>query len=285
MQLSRSSKMAFQPFQSEHRKGTLAFKFLLKGKSGTPENYSLSLARQEGSFYAPRHRHNFDQFRMALLGDFSMGKDRELRQGEIGYFPEGTLYGPQDDKDGDRELLVLQFGGASGSGYLDMAELRAASEELKAKGSFEGGLFVGSDGVKKDGYEAVWEHVNGRPLRYPQRRYTYPVFMRPGNFSYRRLGGVPGVSRKLLGVFGERETRLEMVRIEAGARFTAGSPGAIVIIFALEGTGMAGDEAFDRHTAFEVEPECRVVLTAGSGSELLVMTLPLISVDQDCEAA
>lgn len=276
MQLSHGSEMPFEPFRSEHRAGTLAFKFLLKGDPGTPENYSLSLARQQGSFFAPRHRHNFDQFRMALVGDFSMGAGRELKEGEIGYFPEGTLYGPQDDKDGDRELLVLQFGGASGAGYLDQAALKRASEELKTKGRFEAGHFVGPDGARKDGYEAIWEHVNGRPLRYPQRRYTYPVFMRPANFAYRQVDGAPGASRKLLGIFSERETRLEMVKLEAGARFVAGNGDAIVIVFVLEGNGSLGEVAYARHTALEVAPDKQAVLNATKQTEMIVITLPMI---------
>lgn len=285
MQLSHGSKMPFEPFRSEHRAGTLAFKFLLNGQPGTPENYSLSLARQQGSFFAPRHRHNFDQFRMALVGDFSMGADRELKEGEIGYFPEGTLYGPQDDEDADRELLVLQFGGASGAGYLDQAELKRASEELKSKGRFESGHFIGPDGTRKDGYEAIWEHVNGRPLRYPQRRYTHPVFMRPANFTYKPVGGMKGVSRKLLGIFSERETRLEMVKLDSGARFTTGSDNAIVIVFVLEGSGSLGEAPYARHTALETTPGSEVALAAEKQTEMIVITLPLIEEERRSEAA
>jgi hypothetical protein len=51
----------------------------------------------------------------------NLGEQSILHESEIGYFPEGQTYGPQDDplgdaKPGERLQLVLQFGGASGLG-------------------------------------------------------------------------------------------------------------------------------------------------------------------------
>src|SRR5229473_4039964 len=103
----------------DHPKGTVAFNYLLLGEEpDSPNNYQYILGRQEADFYMPRHRHTFEQIRMPLVGDMNLGEQGILRQGEIGYFPEGLTYGPQDDPLGDPKQLqlVLQFGGASGLG-------------------------------------------------------------------------------------------------------------------------------------------------------------------------
>jgi len=46
----------------------------------------------------PRHRHSFEQIRLPLIGDMNLGEQGILTEGEIGYFPEGGTYGPQDDR-------------------------------------------------------------------------------------------------------------------------------------------------------------------------------------------
>jgi hypothetical protein len=45
----------------------LKFKNLLEGIAGTPENFWLTVARGDGHFFSPRHKHNFDQFRVIGL--------------------------------------------------------------------------------------------------------------------------------------------------------------------------------------------------------------------------
>ena len=54
------------------------------------------MVRNRGSYYTPRHRHNFDQIRMVMEGKFAYAGRKTMRQGSIGYFPEGTYYGPQN---------------------------------------------------------------------------------------------------------------------------------------------------------------------------------------------
>jgi hypothetical protein len=120
MEFQHGSAMQYQLIGAGHRgSGSgLAFKCFFIGQPGTPENYAFTLAKQNGSFFSPRHRHNFDQFRLAWRGDVNIAPKVDLQQGHLGYFPEGTHYGPQDDPEGNRETLVLQFGGASGQGYM-----------------------------------------------------------------------------------------------------------------------------------------------------------------------
>jgi hypothetical protein len=162
---------------------TLPFKCLFRRAPGTPNNYLFSLALQT-SFYSPIHKHNFEQFRYAHKGSFSISPSLTIQQGEICYHPEGVEYGPQQDEgDGERVLLILQFGGASGQGYLDYETLLGVQGKMieAEKGTFEGGrLWEKGEqergGKGKDGFEAVWEECNGRPLVYPEPRYERYVF-------------------------------------------------------------------------------------------------------------
>ena len=97
------------------REGTLRSRRLLTGEPGTPGNFSLQLSSTP-TYFSPRHRHNFDQVRYQLSGDFDFSTDGAMKPGSVAYFPEGTYYGPQSCPTGS-ETLVLQFGGASRSGY------------------------------------------------------------------------------------------------------------------------------------------------------------------------
>ena len=127
---------------SGHRSGGIDFKRLLQGTPGTPDNFELSIVRTTGDYYTPRHRHNFDQVRYQLSGDFDFSTDGVMKPGSVAYFPEGTYYGPQQCDKGS-ETLVLQFGGASRSGYLSAEEHERASAELASRGRV--GLAVGED--------------------------------------------------------------------------------------------------------------------------------------------
>jgi hypothetical protein len=85
--------------------------------------------------------------------------------GTFGYFPEGAAYGPQSSE-GRSATAVLQFGGASGGGYLSRQEVEAGREALRKFGSFDGGVFRRNDDGEgrrnTDAYQAIWEHA---PMR------------------------------------------------------------------------------------------------------------------------
>ncbi|MEZ5927987.1 MAG: hypothetical protein R3C55_05850 [Parvularculaceae bacterium] len=69
-------------------------KRLLRGRAGAPDNYELSLVLMDGDYTTPRHKHNFDQVRYMVEGEFGYGrsKDEVQQRGTIGYFPEGVSY-------------------------------------------------------------------------------------------------------------------------------------------------------------------------------------------------
>ena len=66
----------------------------------------------------------------------------------MGYFPESVHYGPQERSEGLR-TMVLQCGGASGQGYLSVAQREAMNAELNETGEFKKGLYhyTDDDGV------------------------------------------------------------------------------------------------------------------------------------------
>ena len=138
-----------------HRGGHAQYKHLAVGEPDSPGNFEFTVMRMTGEGdVSPRHRHNFDQIRMPLLGDANYSPGLDVPNGWIGYFAEGTPYGPQRVAPGT-ELLLLQFGGASGSGFLDYEQLARGHGELAAVGEFRGGVFhrTGGEGRRtQDGF-------------------------------------------------------------------------------------------------------------------------------------
>lgn len=136
----------------------------------------------------PRHRHNFDQIRPPIIGDMNIGGGLVLSEGQVGYFGEAMAYGPQEDllgtaKPGERLHLTLQFGGASGYGYMSIEQRRRALCELQKIGSFSGPDFRHNDGSVEWGHNVVWRHVFGEPLKYPRPRYKDPVIVNSRSFN------------------------------------------------------------------------------------------------------
>jgi len=228
----------------EHRGGTFHSRTPVAGEPGTPGNFKFSVSELGTDYSGPRHRHNFDQYRFMLSGESDYGQDGPLKAGMLGYYPEGVYYGPQVNKT-PITCAVLQFGGASGSGYLQPREVKAGMEELKQFGEFKDGVFhrrEGAQGILRgksnmDAYQAIWEHVHGRAMVYPKGRYDAPIMMDAGNFAWARVRGAAGVSEKLFGVFTERRTQARLVRLDAGAHYEVAGRGVYLV---LSGAGAAG---------------------------------------------
>ena len=196
------------------------FKTLLTGDEAALDNFRLYFVRQKGEVDVPRHKHNFDQIRMCLEGGRqNYGAGKWIAPGEIAYFPEGTPYGPEQS-DTERLSITLQFGGASGSGFVGSARLQQAKDEMKEFGTFEKGIFkrIGQLGPgekrNQDAYEAIWEHVNKRKLVYPKPRYGEPILIKPANFEWETSEEQPGFARKQLCVFSERHLQFAIAKLE-----------------------------------------------------------------------
>jgi len=263
------------------RGGRIVFKELLRGAEKTPTNFSLVLADTDVTFKSPRHRHNFDQIRITLEGSTNFGPRHNIEVGDVAYFPEGTAYGPQNQElVGSTSLaMVIQFGGASGNGYMSQRELFEGQERLRVFGDFEGGVFrrkaAAPDGrMNQDAYEAIWEYQNGRPVEYPQPRMTEPVHFRAASLPWVEIDG-PGVYWKELGSFSEREIRIACLKLDANAVYAPLAQPQEQIFFITEGSGRCDSgETWARHTAIHLAVNEAPTMSAETPTEALVLFLP-----------
>src|SRR5919112_446038 len=144
MRVSRAAETGNEKVGSM-REGVLDQKHLLFGEDGSPNNYDLNMGLTgSGGWRTPRHRHTFDQIRYVIKGTLPYSETDVLEEGWVGYFPESVHYGPQERFEGLR-TLVLQCGGASGGGYLRVAQRGAVNAGLAKTGKFEKGLYHYTD--------------------------------------------------------------------------------------------------------------------------------------------
>ena len=277
MQIVHAGKMEWGENLASQRAGRMAHKLLFEGEENSPDNFILVLANEGSDYFSPRHRHAWDQLRFVLEGAVPIAKDLKIEAGEVGYFPESVHYGPQEGGP-DRIVLLLQFGGASGLGYLSTQQLRKGREDLLHEGIFADGVFrrrTGGEGKRnEDGYEAIWRKVTGVPLVYPKPRYRTPIVMRPEAFSSRDVSGAPGVTRRSLGTFPERGLSLEFLSLVADSslRFEPGA--ARRFVFVREGEGRCESEDYFAQTAIQLEGGESPIFSARSPTELFVITVP-----------
>lgn len=220
MKVVDASELEMRERKNPQRAGRFCEKNLMHGQEGSPDNFLLNLCQTFGDFYSPRHRHNFDQIRIQLVGEVDFDRDGRMGPGAIAYFPEGTFYGPTTQKTPQSLTLVLQFGGAGGDGYMSAAERERAVAQLKEVGEFKDGVFhrtLGEGRKNQDAYEAAWEHHAGRRIRYGESRYQRPVFMNSDAFTWTSSGHTPGVQSRHLATF-ERGVTIGMLRLEPGAQ-------------------------------------------------------------------
>ncbi|MDB5843052.1 MAG: hypothetical protein JWP79_362 [Polaromonas sp.] len=255
------------------RQGLFRAHPMLHGHDGTPGNFFLQLSRTYADFLSPRHRHNFEQIRVQLEGPADFDRDGVMEPGTVGYFPEGVFYGPQSIA-GESLTLVLQFGGASGSGYIPEAAFQAGVEKLKAAGSFDKGIYrtTQPDGSvrSKDAYEAVWEDLNGRALKYPASRYQKPVFLDPEAFGWRETGHDAGVARRHLLTASEGELRLAQWKLAPGSQITLE---ANTLVFVMQGKGESNGSGWDKWSTLYSDAS-PLALAARSSVVVLEIRLP-----------
>jgi hypothetical protein len=260
------------------REGTLDQKFLLQGDDDSPNNYLLNVGLTgSGGWGTPRHRHNFDQIRYVLKGKYPAAPQKVMEEGSVAYFPESVHYGPQDRPEG-LEMMVIQFGGASGAGFLSTPRREAANEALKAKGEFKNGIFTWYDekGQKHnmDGSAACFEEATGKKLVFAPPRYDEIVIMPPEAYAWIETDA-PGVFTKLLGTFTERGTRIGFVRVDAGAIYNTGSRSSIEVLFMSKGKISVSGNTYGEKTAIELLPsDAPVDIKANEDSLFFTVTLP-----------
>lgn len=284
MQFANAASLAFRDPGTRHREGNIQFKYLLRGTAGSPQNYELTLVRTDETFQGPPHRHNFDQIRYVVSGTFGEG-NLELRAGEVGYYPEGTPYRIHP---GTSEVLLLQFGGASGAGFTHYDALRASYPVLAEKGEFRDGIFrwhqpPAGTAKQQDGYEALWELIHGKKLTYPRPRYRQPVLMNPAGFAW--LQQAEGLSQRTLGRFTEREIGVTQLCLAAGAGATLDAGATIRLLYVLEGSGRLDGLQVQAGCALELPARASVAAHADDTLVLLALDLPRFDAPASVDAA
>jgi hypothetical protein len=173
--------------------------------------------------------------------------------------------------------MVLQFGGASGYGYLSVEQREAANEALKTRGQFKGGMFtyVDEQGQQqtKDGSEACFEHATGRKLEFAPPRYEDVIVMNPSAYAW--LEAADGVAVKWLAAFTERNARIGFVRLDQNAVYNGGLHPSIEILFQTKGRTAVNGREYGSETGYEfLANEGPVPLRAVEQTEFLCMVLP-----------
>jgi hypothetical protein len=263
------------------RTGSRTVKALLTGADGSPDNYKLaySYGEESADWATPRHRHPFEQVRHPVEGDYSIGKNRILPAGWVGYFPESAYYGPQVMSE-NLKMIVLQYGGPSGLGFYSIEERKKALADLKARGGeLKNGIYswVDDKGThhNQDAGEAVWEQMHGTELKYPPSRYDDLVIINPANFDWIDDADQPGVSRKRLGTFSEREIRIELIKVQSGASLRFGDAPSSEILFLKEGSVEHDGRVHPHLSGFGSEAaEAPGQLVAHETSEFLYVKMP-----------
>jgi hypothetical protein len=264
---------------ANHRGDGIAFQRLIRGTEGCPDNFELSLVHIDERYRTPRHHHNFDQIHYVLEGEHQYLREATMPAGTVTYFPEGTHYGPQVGQ--GATVLGLQMGGSSGAGFMSYDQLARGNRELTERGRFENGIYRFTDesgrSRNQDGYEAIWEHVNGKPLSYPSPRYDHPLTMWPDHFAWVPSPTDDGVAHKHLATFGERRTYVAFLRIDGGVAHEVPAEPRQRLHFVLAGQGRCDQIPFDGHTAIQIDAGERVTYTADQQTEIFAIGLPTFS--------
>ena len=234
--------------------------------------YALLVKLHDGAekFAAPRHRHNFAQIRIGLRGQMDFGPDLQCGPGDIGFFPGGAYYGPEEI-DG-AEYLLLQWGRE----WVTRAQDKQAMVELSERGRFEHGLYYYTeDGVEKstDGKRAVWEHVYERLEVIREPRYRSPIMMLPAGFDWLKDGGL---CRKPLGHFTEDDVTIEMIRWDGtGDAAYQCAPIRTSLVYVVTGSVAVEGASHGADTAIWSDFGESHRLTAAAGTEAIVIGLPV----------
>ena len=285
MRIVHADEVPYKKPRTNHREGDIEFRRLMQGTPGGVQNFEFLFAKTGGRFYGPRHRHNFEQIRFGLSGQLGAGKADTIAPGQIGYYPENCHY--QIDSS-DSEIVLIQFAGPSGQGYLSYDQLYAGYAELAKLGAFKDGVFRRNPGTNlapgqkknQDGYEAIWEHTYGRPIEYPKARYEAPVLMNPDNYPWIPDAGAKGVARRHIASFSERRIEIAETKLEAGAETRESAAGAPRFLFVVEGAGTVEGRPFKKHSLAELAAGESAAVTAAAELVLLGISLPAFSAEE-----
>jgi len=247
----------------------------------------ISWAYYDTGYGTPRHKHTFDQFRLAFEGAREI-KDGYVKAGDCGFYPEGVSYGPQMQT-APCTGLTFQFQGATGLPYLRHRDLHRAQDELEAEGGvFEGGIYRKTlpDGkvITKDSHAACVERLTGQKIDFPKPRFASPIVMLPENAQWVPDRKLPGVEHKHLGTFGVRRSGIRQTRLLPGAIIPARTEEDAEIRYLIDGSitydgkTWLGGKTDERGTYMWVQAGAHVnEISSTDGGTFWVIELPLLA--------
>lgn len=238
----------------------------------------------EAASTTPRHHHSFQQVRWAEAGQVNYAPGKNIPAGDVAYFPRGAYYGPQLKDQGISIALQIGFGNEHQHGKVWDELKPEAMKRLKARGTFENGVFVEIDPEtgerhENDSVQAVYEEQyaiqTGKKFVVPDEGYDEPILMHSAAFEYYEVGD--GVEVKHLGCFFDHggpnaDLRLSMVRLNGGTHEFGPERGQIVWTrdpgLVIEG------RTYPELTYFYVPRDEKVEVSAETPVELNVAELP-----------
>jgi len=125
-----------------------------------------------------------------------------------------------------------------------------------------------------DGMQAIWEHVNGRPMVYPKPHLINPAFMDPAHYEWSKVDGASNVAEKLFAVSSDRGAESRIVKFEAGASHALRGR---AVYYTLSGNGTVGSEPLRAMTSFYLDTGESVEITAQETVEILQLGMPKLS--------
>ena len=269
-----AAKMEWQS-KATPRSGQIDRKPLAKGTPGKRDNFEFNIYRYHPGYGTPRHRHTFEQMRIGLSGSITYLPKKSITPGVLVSFPEGAYYGPQQTEEVTDQLL-LQYGGASGQGYLSQEQLIQARAELAENGTFENGIYsvVDDQGIHRrmDAVEAIYEHVFGVPVKYIEPRTPDPVA-----FNIRAHHWIPsetpGLQEKSLCVFTERRAGAVVYEAISDAKLGLDA-GRRELVYTFDGDLEVDGDRYGTQAAVFLDTGDDTVLSVKPGWQGLVITLP-----------
>jgi hypothetical protein len=258
-----------------NRPGRVQRKFVREGEISPGVGFTADLVRYEGgngTFTAPRHRHDFDQIRFIVSGRPDFGHGQTGKDGEAIFFPAGAHYGPEEIE--ESEVMLIQWSRT----WVTRAQHDATYAEMLKVGEFKDGYYVTADasGVehRSDGRNAVWETFMGRRLEYPTPRYQQPIVMAPEGFAWRPLND--GVDVKMLGRFTEDDVYVANYRWSEGGTLDL-TPERTQLMWVSKGSVRVGAEVCRARTVIFSDFDESVVVEGAEGAEAVVFGLALPS--------
>ena len=256
------------------RDGGIRIKPLARGVPGAPDNFEFNLYRFLKGYATPRHRHNFEQMRFGISGAITYDPGKPVSPGSLVYFPEGAFYGPQDNPV-ESDILLLQYGGASGQGYISQEQIIQARADMSKTGSFKDGIYTWYDATgkkhNKDGVEAIYEHVFGREVEYVNPRITESVKI--DTLAYHWVSAGAGLEEKPLATFTERRVSASMVRAIGTATLSLPADRR-QLLFNFKGRFSVDGRSCGEQTSVYSDRGEALTLKLEPGWEALCVTLP-----------